>query len=158
MEWLGYRFDSNQMLITIPEAKMCETHQEACAWMTRTAATKQQLQFLDRKLNYISNCVRPARRFMNRLPLALRKAHDKNSVDMDEELRRDMAWFRDFAEQFNGKLLIEPKLPCLVLECDACPRGGGGFSDTNFYSRFFTDHPRVIPYLPVGGPECRHCY
>ena len=116
---------------------MRETYKEACAWITKTVATKQQLQSLAGKLNFISNCVRPARRFMNRILEALRQAHDQDAITVTEELRRDVAWFRDFANQSNGKLLIEPKLPCLVLECDACPRGGGGFSDTDYYSLIF---------------------
>ena len=137
IEWLGYHFDSNLMTITIPQEKLRQVQQEAATWTTKTTATKAQLQSLAGKLNFIGNCVQPARRFMNRVLTTLSEAHSKDTVDVSPELKKDVIWFRDFAAHFNGKLLIEPKLPLLTLECDACPKGGGGFSPTEYYSFCF---------------------
>ena len=34
--------------------------------------------------------------------------------------------------------MIEPQLPAFEIQCDACPRGAGGFSNENFYSLEFS--------------------
>ena len=104
---------------------------------TRKRATKHQLQSLAGKLNYISNCVRPARRFMARILDTLRAAANANTVTVTEELRKDIAWFEAYARNCNGRVLIEPKLPLLVIECDACLAGAGGHTDAAFYDLTF---------------------
>ena len=140
MEWLGYHFDSNSMNITIPEQKMQEVMDELAGWQRMDWATKTQLQSLAGKLNYIGNCVRPARRFMNRILTSLRQAHTETRVKLTQEFKKDVAWFQAFARDFNRKILIEPKLPCLEIECDACPKGGGGCTVDHCYQFVFPDH------------------
>ena len=116
MEWLGYLFDSNLMQITIPDQKMNEVLAELAKWGSADWATKTQLQSLAGKLNFISNCVRPARRFMNRILTALREANLTTRVPLSVDFKKDVAWFKLFATKFNRKLLIEPNLPCIVFE------------------------------------------
>ena len=140
MEWLGYHFDSNLMQITIPDDKMKEVSEELEKWGSATWATKTQLQSLAGKLNFIGNCVRPARRFINRILMALREANTTTRVLLSSDFMKDVAWFRLFAANFNRRLLIEPKLPCIQFECDACLKGCGGFSDSLYYDIVFPDH------------------
>ena len=133
MEWLGYEFDSELMQITIPHQKMQEVLQELARWEDAQWATKTQLQSLAGKLNFIGNCVRPARRFMNRILHTLRQANLAPRVRLSPEFMKDVAWFTLFARKFNRKLLIEPKKSCITFECDACPKGCGGFSNSLYY-------------------------
>ena len=142
MEWLGYHFDSQTMEITIPHQQMTEVLQELDRWSAAEWATKTQLQSLAGRLNYISGCVRPARRFMNRILATLREAHSTPRVNLSSEFKKDVAWFKDFAHAFNRKVLIEPKLPCITIECDACPVGAGGCSDTACYDFLFPENYR----------------
>ena len=133
LEWLGFLFDSNEMSISIPQEKLSELLTETQTWLTHTHATKQQIQSLAGKLNHISLCVRPARRFMSRILEALRDIGEEARIELSSDFKLDVKWFREYAQLSNHRLLIEPRLPFLNLECDACPIGGGGFSDTAYY-------------------------
>ena len=142
IQWLGFEFDSNAMTVVIPQEKMEDIISEAETWMTRDWATKQQIQSLAGKLNFISHCVRPARKFMSRILHALREAKEATRIRVTHEFRQDVAWFLHYSRQANGRILLQPKLPMFTLECDACPSGAGGFSQTNFYHFPFPDHYR----------------
>ena len=142
LEWLGYMFDSKQMEISIPKEKLDEVIKETDAWADKVRATKQQLQSLAGKLNFISSCVRPARRFMTRILDTLRAAHAATSVNITDDFRKDVAWFGTYAKNCNTNVLICPKLPTINIECDACLVGGGGHSDTEFYDVIFPEGTR----------------
>ena len=133
MEWLGFTFDTNDMSITIPQEKLDDILQEAEKWLHKSSATKQQIQSLAGRLNHVSLCIRPARRFMGRILAALREAHHQTSVPISADFKRDVRWFCEFASLTNRRLLIEPRIPVMTIECDACPLGGGGFLKDSFY-------------------------
>ena len=137
MEWLGFVFNTNDMSITIPQQKLDDLLHEAHLWMDRTHATRQQIQSLAGRLNHVSLCIRPARRFMGRILATLRAAKDELAVPIDAEFKKDVRWFCEFARATNRRILIEPKLPVLEIECDACPLGAGAFSPTSYYALSF---------------------
>ena len=141
LEWLGFVFDSNQLSVSVPQEKLDELLRETRDWLHRKFATKQQIQSLAGKLNHISLCVRPARRFMSRILEALRDIGDAARIEINQDFKLDVRWFCEFAKLSNHRMLLEPKLPFLNLECDACPQGGGGFSDSQFYEIAF---PKAI--------------
>ena len=138
MEWLGFIFDSQNMTITIPQSKLAEIVDLARTWTYRKRATRHDLQVLAGKLMYVSHCVIPARKFMSRVLAALRSAPSTGYVGVDCELRRDVTWFVDYATSCNGKVLLQQALPSFRIECDACLEGGGGFSDSHYYSVIFS--------------------
>ena len=137
MVWLGYEFDYVKMEVSIPRDKLEEISAEAAAWDHRHRATKHQLQVLAGRLQFISNCVRPARRFMARIIKTLRPAHQVAAVDITEEFRKDIRWFPSYARATNARVLVEPKLSLIVIECDACLVGAGGHSANQFYDLTF---------------------
>ena len=110
---------------------------EARSWLSKEWATKQQIQSLAGRLNHISLCVRPAQHFMSRILEALRDVHDAARIRITQDFKLDVRWFCEYARLSNHRILLEPKLPFMNSECDACPRGGGGFSDTAFYEVVF---------------------
>ena len=134
MEWLGFEFNTVDMQITIPQDKLREVLALMDTWTTRSHATRRDLQVLAGTLNHIALCILPARRFMARILTNLRSAPQTGWVRIDEEARRDIAWFVKYAEASNGRVLLQPTLHKLCLECDACLEGGGGFSPTHYYS------------------------
>ena len=137
LEWLGFTFDSNELTISVPQEKLDELLKETQTWLHKKYATKQQIQSLAGKLNHISLCVRPARRFMSRILEALRDIKDAARIEISQEFKLDVNWFCEYARLSNHRILLEPKLPFLNLECDACPQGGGGFSDTHYFQVVF---------------------
>ena len=137
MTWLGYQFDSVDMNITIPNDALEEVIDETARWADRDRATKEQFQSLAGKLNYISNCVRPARRFMSQILDALREAHHATTVIISYEVRKDIDWFKRYARQCNARMIIKPKLRNFLIECDACIKGAGGHSNLEYYDLVF---------------------
>ena len=139
LEWLGFMFDSNELTVSIPQEKLDDLLTETQSWLTREYATKQQIQSLAGRLNHISLCVRPARRFMSRILEALRDIGDAPRIKISQDFKLDVRWFCEYARLSNHRILLEPRLPFLNIECDACPRGGGGFSSNEFYQVIFPD-------------------
>ena len=139
MEWLGFHFDTINMQITVPMSKLLEVQELAATWSVKTRATRRDLQKLAGKLNHISQCVLPARKFMARILRLLRTAPAWGTVPVDAGLRKDVLWFTNYAKHCNGRLLLRENLPSFNIQCDACPEGGGGFSDTQYYSTRFDD-------------------
>ena len=134
MEWLGFVFDTQEMTITLPPEKLGEIIGLATAWSAKRRASRHDLQSLAGKLNHISQCILPARKFMGRILAALRSAPLSGWIPVDDHLRRDVAWFVRYARQCNGRLLLRDTLPTYEIQCDACLEGGGGFSSTHYYS------------------------
>ena len=110
---------------------------ETKAWLHKEYETKQQIQSLAGKLNHIGLCVRPARRFMSRILQALRDIKDGPHIKLTQDFKLDMRWFCEYARLSDHRILLEPKLPFLNLECNTCPKGGGGVSDTSFFEVTF---------------------
>ena len=74
MEWLGFEFDTRAMQITLPTVKLTEIRNLAADWATRARASRKDFQRLAGKLNHVSQCILPARKFMARILKALREA------------------------------------------------------------------------------------
>ena len=70
---------------------------------------------------------------MNRILGNMREAARTGVVRVGEGLRRDVAWFCEFARRFNGLLLIPRNLPELVIECDSTLQSGGGWGAGKYY-------------------------
>ena len=134
LEWLGFLFNTNDMSITVPQQKLDDVLEETARWQHRDTATRQQIQSLAGKLNHFSMCVRPARRFMGRILATLRASHNQDPIVLDDDFKLDISWFSEYARLTNRRLLIEPRLPSLTIECDACITCAGGFSPTDYYS------------------------
>ena len=137
MEWLGFLFNTQEMSITLPPHKLQEIIDLTGTWSAKTRASRRDLQSLAGKLNHISQCVLPARKFMGRILACLRTAPAQGTVFVDDHARRDVAWFVQYASRCNGRLLISEELPTLEIQCDACLEGGGGFSRLHYYSTRF---------------------
>ena len=142
LEWLGFLFDSDELMISIPQEKLHELLKETQAWLRKDFATKQQIQSLAGKLNHIALCVRPARRFMSRILETLRDIKDAARIEITQDFKLDVRWFCEYAKFSNHRILLEPRLPFLNLECDACPKGGGGCSDAEFFEVVFPQEYR----------------
>ena len=79
---------------------------------------------------------------MSRILEALRDIGDAARIKVSQDFKLDVRWFCEYARLSNHRILLEPKLPFMNIECDACPRGGGGFSEKEFYEVTFPDSYR----------------
>ena len=139
MEWLGFLFDTEDMAITLPRAKLNEIVEIASRWAKKPRASRRDLQQLAGKLNHVSQCILPARKFMSRILAALRSTPLHGTIPVTDSLRSDVAWFAAYAAGCNGRVLIKAFLPSFEIQCDACLEGGGGFSGSHYYSLCFSD-------------------
>ena len=147
MEWLGFEVDSVKMTIRVPDEKLSDILIEAGEWENKEKASKKELQSIAGKFAHISQCIPHSRKFMNRILAGVRAAHHTGWIRVSEDLRRDIRWFIEFAEVFNGVLLIPVSLPKVVLECDACLQGAGGFGVKGYYTVQFPIQTQIDHHI-----------
>ena len=150
--WIGFYIDTNKMFIAIPAEKLALVVKEAEEWLHRPRASRKSLQQLVGRLVYVCSCVQQGRRFLSRILSTLSRAHCAQSIDVDQELVKDIRWFSRYAAESNGVTLLPTRTQEeWVIECDSCLTGGGAFSrDTYFaekYNRAFTARFRTIHAL-----------
>ena len=59
--------DAKKLTISIDEQRLAEISQLVLDWLTKQVCNNKELQSLLGKLNFVSQCVRPGRIFVNRL-------------------------------------------------------------------------------------------
>ena len=150
LEWLGFHLDTKQMTLTVPKLKLQEILKECSEWVSKKAATRKQVQSLAGKLNHISKCVRPARKFIGRILASLRFAPDNGTFFISNAFKADVAWFLNYATSSNGIVLIEPSLDEFYIDCDSSEVGGGGNSNSHYYHLTYDDN-----HLQAYRPICR---
>ena len=146
--FLGVQFDSVLMTMSVPPEKLAEVKAEICLWLRRTTLCKKELQRLLGKLFWVARVVKYARVFMGRLLIQLRtmsNLSDSKKVKMQEEARKDVLWWAQYLEHYNGinmivndnpiplsydQLLDRPHDLCAG---DATPTGGGAWHDREFW-------------------------
>ena len=135
LELLGLDFDTQELTIKIRPARLKDVLDEAGRWSHKTSAQRQEVQSLAGKLNFIATCIRLARKFMGRILATLRAADAAGTVF--EAFKKDLNWFLRFAKNCNRRVMMTLPRRQLVLECDVCPKGGGGCSATHYYHQTF---------------------
>ena len=119
--------------LSIPAPKLQEIVDECRQFKNRKYFTRRQLQSVIGKLMFIHKVVKPARLFVNRLLEALRNMGDREK--MSEGIQRDINWFCNFVDTFNGTChYIHPPVLCVEsIELDACLTGLGACYESYVY-------------------------
>ena len=138
LTWLGFQLDSVKMSIHLPKQKLEDILEEAKCWFNYEKVSKKQLQKLVGKLKHVSKCVPHADRFFARILLQMRSTPDKGKHTFEKELLKDILWFINFAEMYNGVCLLPTKPQKeWVIESDATLKAGGAWSKEKFFSSEF---------------------
>lgn len=141
IEWLGYKIDSKQMIVSIPTSKLDDFVKDCGSWLNKRRASKTAIQSLVGKMNFIANCVTQGRRFMSRVLAALRAMGDRDWTTLSDDFRLDVKWFITFAKLSNGVSLFNPAKTQAEIECDSSLTGGGGVAGTWCYTwQYSTAH------------------
>lgn len=161
--YLGVQFDSVQMTMSVPPEKVTEIKSEIGLWIRRTTITRKDLQSILGKLFWISKVVVHARPFMGRLLAQLRtmtNLKDGKKVKLTEESRKDILWWKQYLDTFNGISMIvnEDPIPLSLEQLldtphevyagDATPTGGGAFYDHEYWCRMLP-HDLQDPQIPI---------
>ena len=161
--FLGVQFDSVAMTMSVPPEKLTEVKAEIRTWLRRTTITKKELQSLLGKLFWVAKCVKYARVFMGRLLSQLRdmaNIKDTKKVKLQEESIKDIRWWGEYLEHYNGvnlivnddtiqlsyqQLLEDPHGICAG---DATPTGGGAWHGREYWSEELPAHLKD-PRIPI---------
>ena len=143
MVCLGLIFDTELMIISVPEDKIVKLKEELCTWLSRLTFSRRQLQSLLGKLSYVTACIQPGRIFMNRLLNVLRFfTSRKQRLPVTMEMRNDILWWLQFLDLYNGVSVI-PELywreDTLSFSNDACLTGCGGLAFGEYFHAKFPD-------------------
>ena len=125
IKWLGVIVNAENMTLSIPESKLREVIDQVSKVHSSNYISKKQLQSILGQLLFVAKCVRPARTFVSRLLTALRGAKDPNKIDVTPDMRKDLQWFKQFCEEWNGVAVITKKAPTKTILVDACLSGVG---------------------------------
>ena len=146
--YLGVQFNSKTMEMSVPPEKMTEVKAEITRWVRKSTISKRELQSLLGKLFWVARVIKYARAFMGRLLDQLRSLsslHDGKKVVFSEESRKDIRWWAEYLEHFNGVTMIvnedpiqlsyEQLLdsPYSICAGDATPSGGGAWYGDEYW-------------------------
>ena len=134
--------------MSVPPEKITEIKAEIGLWLRKTTITRKNLQSLLGKLFWVAKVVRNARPFMGRLLAQLRtmsNLKEGKKVKLLEESKKDILWWNNFLEKFNGismivnedpiplsfeQLLEDPHSLCAG---DATPTGAGAWHGREYW-------------------------
>lgn len=146
IQWLGYAIDTNLMTVAVPFEKLRDLLLECKAWSVKKRASKCMIQALAGRMLYVSNCIRPARRFTTRVLATLRAMGDREWTTLSPQFHADVAWFYNYAAQENGVFYYVPPKKEVALECDSSLLGAGGVGAGCYYEWVY--HPSHIKKFP----------
>ena len=101
IEFLGIIFDLIRMLLFVPSDKLHHIKVELRKWQSKKLATKQQIQSLAGKLQFISLCVRPGRVFISRLYDWI-SVMTEGPCEIPDFVRKDIMWWDKYVDTYNG--------------------------------------------------------
>jgi len=143
--FLGVELDSLALSLSLPASKLNDLKSVLASFHGKPRATKHQLQRLAGKLNWACKVVYGGRTFlrrildlMNTLPLPASRCR------LTSDFHRDIQWWEEFLEVFNGKCNFLDDRPVTSLETDACSSAVGAFYEGDwFYSNLVVDSPQI---------------
>ena len=147
LEFLGILFDSEKMVMEVTPDRLKEIQKELQGWLTRTTASRKEVESLIGKLQFMSKCIKMGRIFMARLISWIRGMDRKKNYVIPQEARKDIAWWGRFAAGFNGVALLwmhkEPHTD-QVIATDACKKGYAGTYGQQYYRARFPENNRSL--------------
>ena len=140
--FLGVLFNTVALTLSLPAQKLAELKGVIASYGNRKRASKRQLQQLAGRLNWACKVVFGGRTFLRRvLDLMNTLPKPASQCRLTLEFHRDIAWWREFLEVFNGQCDFHDLRPVTSLQTDACSEAvGASFEGDWFYSNFLVDH------------------
>lgn len=150
LEWLGYDVNVTEMTLANPKEKLAQVLDEATLWAVKKKVSRTMVQSITGKLLHLAHCVKGARKFTSRILDRLRHmaAVNQTWTTVDPQFLADIRWFQLYASTANGVALIDPKRHHIFIECDSSLTGGGGNSDSAFYTwKYSPEHINRYPAI-----------
>ena len=136
---LGTLFDTLSMEISVLPDRILELQELLNQWRFKVTCTRNELEKLIGKIQFVTNCVKQGRVFIARMLNTLRKFPKNGYQDVPSQLRKDVKWWYKYLPTFNGTCILwhlELPLYDTVLATDSSLHGGGGvLFQENLYFR-----------------------
>ena len=142
MPFVGILFDTEKLTLEITPERLSEIKRLLSSWLSKQQATRNELESLLGKLNFIAFCMRPGRIFLARLYNAL-SGWPARAIPIPPEIVRDIWWWFKFVSSYNGISMMpwqEFGEPDAELTTDACLLGGGATFQGEHISFRFPEH------------------
>ena len=124
MIWLGLKFNSIGMSVTLLQEKIDEVMTLVHNWVCKEVANIHDLCVLLKNLFYMVQCCPSAWIFINRMLDTLMRCPLQGVIHLSVEFQKDSACFQCFLPQTNGVFLIhEDARQPVILIMDACTPG-----------------------------------
>lgn len=138
--YLGVEFDSSQMSVSLPHAKMAKLHKELEFFRNKYRATVHQIQRLCGVLAHCSKVIKGGRTFSRRIIDLLKGLPPRNKrIRLSDEFIHDLCWWREFSAKFNGRNLMTKynfgQGPWFCT--DSCMGGYGLWSGSDWQAGYF---------------------
>ena len=134
IEFLGVLYDMVNMTISVTPERLYEFAQELAKWMVGYNFTRKQLESLLGKMQFVTNCVRPARVFVFRLRNHLSQMKDKIGT-VTLEMSKDILWWKWFMPKYNGTSIMWMNQKIKddeLIASDSCLKGFGAICGKEF--------------------------
>ena len=143
--FLGVLLNTITCTLSLPTQKLLELKDILCTFSQRRRASKRQLQQLAGRLNWACKVVYGGRTFLRRILDLMNTLHKPASqCRLTLEFHRDIAWWLEFLDVFNGQCDFYDLRPITDLQTDACSEAIGAFHAGDwFYSNLYVDCPEL---------------
>ena len=155
--FLGITIDTIKQELRLPEEKLRRLLETLSQWEQRKSCTRKELESLIGSLQHACTVIQPGRTFMRTaIPLLKVAKRQHHHIHLSNELRTDLAWWRLFAQHWNGTaLVISPSARRYQITSDASGSWGcGAWYDKYWFSVPWTEsckhlHITVKEMAPV---------
>ena len=170
MDFLGVWFNSLMGTMSITPNRLVEIQNLIQTWLGRNACTRNELEQLLGKLQFVGSCVRPARIFISRMLQFLRGMDKSREYIIPHEMKKDLRWWAEFLLQYNGVSIMwmehDPE-PDVTMATDASLVGIGGIWKKDEFYRIklpkewmrqniaYLELIAICVALKVWGQKCR---
>ena len=140
MVWLGIQFNTLDMSMAIPKAKLGEVMECVTAWGGKKRATRKEMQSLLSLLNFVASVPPPPTRlFTNRMLDDLREAPQFCAATLSCQFKQDISFFMELLPMFNSRCIMGKALVPYQhqVELEACLTGCGAVVGDQFYAVAF---------------------
>lgn len=142
MEFLGNLLNSKDRTISVTPERRKELIMELENWNESDFITRRQLESIIGKLQFVCNCVRSGRLFLNRLLNFLRKTKIGIKYRLPKQAHADLLWWIRCLQIFQGTSMMwyeQFQYPDEVAAADASGEAAAGVCGTQYYRAQFPE-------------------
>jgi hypothetical protein len=120
--YLGFLLDSVAMQIKVPKEKMVKLQQTVRSTLEKSQVSVRDLSRIIGRLNSLSAAVVPGHLHSRRLEtiqkLNLRNQGYEGTVEVNQDVKKELLWWLENLPQFNGRSLAPPT-PSIIIKTDS---------------------------------------